>query len=33
MTTEATQESQAMEMPVPEKEHLWLRRFIGEWTS
>jgi hypothetical protein len=19
--------------PVPEKEHLWLRRFLGEWTS
>jgi hypothetical protein len=33
MTTDTNQEVQTMAPPVPEKEHKWLQRFLGEWIA
>ncbi|HEX9983591.1 MAG TPA: DUF1579 domain-containing protein [Thermoanaerobaculia bacterium] len=32
MTTTETTESEQHPMPVAEKEHLWLKQLVGEWT-
>jgi Protein of unknown function (DUF1579) len=33
MTTEATDQQQsAMKKPEPQREHLWLKKLVGEWT-
>lgn len=33
MTTESAQQQDTMMQAEPQKEHKWLRRFLGEWTS